>query len=71
MFDEQFDQYGRMRIPDGMRYYKKTDAQNNVPRYVIRLNETVDHICLQHAAEVAMVRHCASRLTVVRDDMRF
>lgn len=66
-----FDQNGRMRIMDGMRYYKKTDKENNMPRFVITLDEVVDRNCLQYAAELAMKRFCVQRLTVVQDEERF
>ena len=60
MFENQFDPHGRMRILAGMRYYKKMDAQNNVPRCIVRLKENVDAACLQHAAEAALARHRVS-----------
>lgn len=70
-FGNQFDSEGKMRIIDGMRYYKKNDTQNNIPRCIIKLKEPVDKECLEYAAEVAMKRHRVFRLTVVRDDKRF
>lgn len=70
MFERQFDGLGRMRILDGMRYYKKTETQNNVPRGTIRMQDAIDPQCLEHAARAAFARHRVFRLRVVRDDTR-
>jgi len=66
-----FDDKGRMRILDGMRYYKKTKNENNMPRFVITMNDPVDEECLQYAAELAMKRCCVLRLVVAADEERF
>lgn len=66
-----FDAEGRMRILDGMRYYKKTENENNVPRFVVNMKENVDRACLQAAAEKAFARFRVQRMTVVRDAARF
>lgn len=66
-----FDSQGRMRIYDGMRYYKKTEEENNMPRFVIHMADPVDIACLQKAAEKAMDRYCVQRLVVCQDDVRF
>ncbi len=69
--DQLFDNRGRMRIADGMRYYKKTDEQNNMPRFVVEMDEPVDCECLHRAAKKALARHRVFRLTVVRDHTQF
>ena len=70
-FASVFDAEGRMRILDGMRYYKKTEAQNNMPRFVVSMKEPVDRACLQRAAEKAMARYRMQRMVVVQDGARF
>lgn len=71
VFAEQFDAQGRMRILDGMRYYKKTEEENNMPRLVLRMTEPVDKECLQYAAEKVFMRYRVCRLVVDKDDARF
>jgi len=70
-FEQLFDNRGRMRISDGMRYYKKTDEQNNMPRFVVEMNELVDCDCLNRAAQKALERHRVFRMTVVSDSAEF
>ena len=70
-FEKQFDSQGRMRILDGMRYYKKTDEQNNAPRLAIKLKEAVDEKCLEYAANIAIKRHKIFSMQVVGDDKRY
>ncbi len=70
-FKNLFDSEGKMHILDGMRYYKKTDEQNNMPRFVIKLKEPVNKECLEYAAEIAMKRHRVFSMIVVCDDKRF
>lgn len=60
-----------MRIFDGMRYYKKTETQNNMPRVRVTLKETVDHECLQSAAERTLERIRLFRMVVISDEKRF
>lgn len=66
-----FDEFGRMQILDGMRYYKKTQEENNMPRFVITMTEKIDRECLQYAAKTAMQRFCVQRLVVESDESRF
>lgn len=66
-----FDAEGRMPILDGMRYYKKTREENNVPRFLVTMKADVDRSCLQHAAEKAMGRFRVQRMRVVQDAARF
>ena len=66
-----FDEFGRMQILDGMRYYKKTQEENNMPRFVITMTEEIDRECLQYAAKVAMQRFCVQRLVTDADESRF
>lgn len=70
-FDNLVDQEGRIHIIDGMRYYKKTDEQNNVPRFVVHMDAPVDEACLTRAAQTALDRHRVFRLSVVQDAKRF
>lgn len=70
-FMNQFDKNGNMQIIDGMRYYKKTDLENNVPRFSISLDEPVSETCLQYAAKMAMERCRTFRLVVVADESSF
>ena len=70
-FENQFDSQGRMRILDGMRYYKKTNEQNNAPRLAIKLKEAVDEKCLEYAANIAMKRHKVFSMQVVGDEKRY
>lgn len=70
-FENLFDSEGKMRIIDGMRYYKKTDEQNNMVRCIIKLKEPVDKACLEYAAELAMKRLRVFSMIVVCDDNRF
>ena len=70
-FFDLFDENGRMAISDGMRFYKKTDEQNNMVRFVIKLKDTVDEKNLLFAAQKAMERHCTLRLVVENDGVRF
>lgn len=71
IFSNPFDEQGRMRILDGMRYYKKTAEENNMTRSVIRMKDPIDEACLQYAAEKAFERFRVFRFTVVGDDARF
>lgn len=66
-----FDELGRMQILDGMRYYKKTQEENNMPRFVITMTEKIDRECLQSAAITAMQRFCVQRLVVEPNESRF
>lgn len=66
-FSNLFDDKGRMKILDGMRYYKKTCKQNNMVCSKIVLKEPVDPECLQYAAQVAMGRLRVFRLSVTGD----
>lgn len=59
-----------MRIYDGMRYYKKTDTQNNMPRTTIQLKDHVDEEILQYAAEMTFKRYRLFRMRVVADENR-
>lgn len=70
-WEQLFDNRGRMRIVDGMRYYKKTSTQNNMPRFVVHMDAPVDCETLKHAAKKAMARHRVFRLTVVKDEAEF
>ncbi len=70
-FETLFDRQGKMRIVDGMRYYKKNDTQNNMVRCIIKLKDEVDKACLEYAAEIAMKRHRVFSFVVVSDEKRF
>ena len=59
-FQNQFDEQGRMRILAGMRYYKKTEDENNMPRTTLLLKEEVDPACLEYAAQMTFPRYIAS-----------
>ena len=71
LFRNLFDENGKMRIIDGMRYYKKTDEQNNMPRFVVCMDEDIDADCLERAAQAALDRHRVFRLSVIQDEKRF
>ncbi len=58
-FQNQFDEQGRMRILAGMRYYKKTEDENNMPRTTLLLKEEVDPACLEYAAQMTFPRYIA------------
>ena len=49
-----------MRILAGMRYYKKTEDENNMPRTTLLLKEEVDPACLEYAAQMTFPRYIAS-----------
>lgn len=70
-FANQFDAEGKMRILDGMRYYKKTKKQNNMPRIVVTLEEPVSEECLQYATELALRRCRIFSFVVIQDDKYF
>lgn len=71
IFSNLFDKNGKMRIIDGMRYYKKTDEQNNMPRFVVYMDEDIDADCLKRAVQTALDRHRVFRLIVIQDEKRF
>ncbi|MBQ9930811.1 MAG: hypothetical protein IJO79_00485 [Firmicutes bacterium] len=66
-----FDEEGRMAIIDGMRYYKKTQDQNNMVRFCVELDEAVDPECLAYGVRKALRRLRIFRLAVVSDEKRF
>lgn len=70
-FTNQFDAEGKMRILDGMRYYKKTETENNMPRMVVTLDEPVSVECLRYATELAFRRCRIFSFVVVQDDKFF
>lgn len=70
-FSDLFDEQGRMRIFDGMRYYKKTAGQNNMGCFKLILTEPVDRECLLHALRITLDRHRVFRLVVDHDDRMF
>lgn len=70
-FQNQFDAEGRMKILAGMRYYKKTRDENNMPRTSIVLKEPVDKECLEYAARTALPRFKVHRFKVVGDEYRY
>lgn len=70
-FDNLLDAKGRMRIHDGMRYYKKTADQNNMVCSKVVLKDPVDRDALQHAFETTVKRLRVFRLCVDRDERRF
>ena len=71
MFTNQFDNQGRMRILDGMRYYKKTLEENNMVRFTFTMKEPIELECMQYATEKAFERFRVFRLTVVNDHERY
>ncbi|MBE6032871.1 MAG: hypothetical protein E7224_06725 [Clostridiales bacterium] len=66
-----FDEEGRMAIIDGMRYYKKTQDQNNMVRFFVELDEPVDPECLAYGAKKAFARIRILRMVVVSDGKCF
>ncbi len=69
-FQNLFDEKGRMEIFAGMRYYKKTEDENNMPRLVVRLKEVVDEACLKSALEETLPRFRVHAMKVVTDRER-
>ncbi len=70
-FQNLFDEKGRMKILAGMRYYKKTVDENNMPRTSVILNEPVDQACLEYAVQTALPRFKVHRFKVVGDEHRY
>ena len=70
-FQNLFDAEGRMKILAGMRYYKKTRDENNMPRTSIVLKDPVDKECLEYAAGKALPRFKVHRFKVVGDEYRY
>lgn len=70
-FQNQFDSAGRMRILAGMRYYKKTQDENNMPRTSIVFHDPVDPDCLEYAVRTALPRFKVHRFKVVGDEYRY
>lgn len=69
--ESMFDNLGRIKIVDGMRYYKKTNDENNMTRVFIELKKQVDPDALLYAFEKALKRHRVFRFIVVSDDKYF
>ena len=66
-----FDEEGRMAIIDGMRYYKKTQDQNNMVRFFVELDEAIDPECLAYGVKKAFARNRIFRMVVVSDGKCF
>lgn len=66
-FMNLFDENGHMKIYEGMRFYKKTEEQNNMVRLWLKLKETVNEDSLSYAAVKTMERHRTFRLVVKND----
>ena len=69
--DKLFDSEGKIKITDGMRYYKKTDEQNNMVRFIIKLKMPVNKDALLYAFEKSLNRHRTFRFTVVSDEKNY
>lgn len=70
-FSALFDEQGRMRIHDGMRYYKKTHEENNMVCVKVALKEPVDPEFLLHAFEETLNRLRVFRLVAETDGKVF
>ena len=71
IFDILVDKQGRIKVTYGMRYYKKTNEQNNMVRFIIKLKSNVDKDALLYAFEKALNRHRTFRFVVVSDDKNY
>lgn len=69
-FKNLFDEQGRMRILAGMRYYKKTADENNMPRFAFVFKEPIDAECLEYAVKKAFPRFKVHCMKVTGDENR-
>ena len=59
-----------MRILAGMRYYKKTADENNMPRFAFVFKEPIDAECLEYAVKKAFPRFKVHCMKVTGDENR-
>ena len=70
-FNNLLDEHSRMKIYNGMRYYKRTRDENNMIRVPITMKEPVDRNILETALHRTLPRFPLICMQVISDNSRY